>query len=580
MQIFPSVRQVFARYWPYLRPDRYAIGWVILGILGLAVTNTLLVWAISAPFDRLQAGRFEAIPPLLLNVAGLIVLNMGFHLLAAAMTSWLGLRFVGRVRQALLDHIMFLSTPGLAGYSRGDLLARLSKDVDGIESSIVELPLFLLSHVVIILFYGTMLFWVNWHLALVACVFVPLLYFYQHLFAPWKRRASQAYFTANGNLLNLEEQTLSSLPLINALTAESHFAGRHGRVFELARRAAMWLQLLGAGFQGGMTLLVYVAALGVVFAGIREIAAATLSLGALVSFLVYLGYLSVPVRGLAQAPGQWQGNLGAVMRVSALFETQPVVQERPAARSLQRVRGEIHLDRLSFAFGEGGRVLHNVTLTIPAGVTVAVVGPSGAGKSTLMRLLLRFHDPQQGAITIDGIDIRDVTLASLRAQMSVVWQEAPLFNDTVRANLLLARPAADDAMLERALRQAQAWDFVATLPGGLAAPLGAGGVEISGGQRQRLALAQALLRDTPILLLDEATAALDGETERAVVEALNEARRGRTTLVIAHRYASIRAADQVLYLNGDGSAQLGSHAALYATHEAYRRALAWQLGQE
>jgi ABC-type multidrug transport system fused ATPase/permease subunit len=295
-----------------------------------------------------------------------------------------------------------------------------------------------------------------------------------------------------------------------------------------------------------------------------------------VSFLLYLGYLSVPVRGFAQAPMQLQGSLGAAQRVVALFELKPETSDAAAARPLVVKKATLRLEGVGFAYPGGERLLDNVDLEIHAGETVALVGPSGAGKSTLARLLLRFHDPLQGRITIDGTDIRDVTIASLREQFGVVWQSPFIVSDTIRANLLLARPVASEAALLQACEVSGAWLFIRDLSEGIDTRVGSGGVELSGGQCQRIAIAQALLRDAPFLIMDEATSALDSQSEQAVVAALERLRHGRTTFIIAHRYSSIRTADRVVYFNGDGSVTVGTHDELYANHHSYRAAVTWQ----
>lgn len=573
-----SWRRVIRRFWPYLRPDRGRVALAVLGILGLAATNTMLVWLIGMPFDRIQGGDFAPIPGLLVALALLVIINQGFHLLATISSSWLGLRFVGRVRQAMVQQTLRVSFPGLVGQSRGDWLARLSADVDRVQQVWVEMPLFLTSHLAILLCYGVMLFWIDGRLALIAMLFVPLFFAFQQLFARKRQRASHAFFATNGNLLSYEEQALANLHIISSYTAEARIATAHAVNFEQARQSAMRLRWLEAMSQGGVNVLVYAVALVVVLVGIDALERGELALGALVSFMIYLGYLSVPIRGLAQVPAQWQGNLGAVSRVVEALELSPVVIEYPRAKPLLNARGEIELQHVTFAFDDQRPVLRDVSLTIPAGQSVALVGPTGAGKSTLFRLVQRFYDPQQGAIKLDGVDLRDITLESLRTQVCAVWQDASMLDDTVRANLLLACPYADDNAIQDVLAAAQAQEFVAQLPQGIDTVIGAQGVQLSGGQRQRLALAQALLRDAPVLLLDEVTSALDGVTEESVVRMLERRRHGRTTIVIAHRYASIRAIERVIYFTGDGSVLAGSHDELYRSNAHYRRAVAWQLG--
>ena len=569
-------RQTYQRFFAYARPDVGYLALALMAIIALTATNAVMVWLIGVPFDHLHEGRFDAVKEVLLWLVLLVVLNQLLHLVSTVMANWLGLRFVGRLRQALLGRLLHVSVPGSSQLQRGDLLARLSHDVDQVQDMILELPLFLVSHLLTLLFYGAMLFWIDWTLAMAALLVVPILLLHQRIFVPRKRRASEKFFHHNGELLAFEEQVVSNLRGICSVGAEARMENQHETAFERARGWAMRMRWLDQGFDVSLSGLDYFCGIVIVLLGIERIEAGVLQIGALVSFLIYLGYLSVPLRGFAQAPLQWQGAVGAAQRVQMLLELQAETQNRSNAGNMQVTRGDIRIQNVSFAYHEDVPVLSNVDLHIQGGETIALVGPSGAGKSTLARLLMRFHDPQQGEIYIDGCDLRDVTLESLREQFAVIWQEPFILNDTVRANLLLARPQATDEAVIDACMASGAWSFISELSDGLDTQIGSGGVELSGGQYQRIAIAQAMLRNAPFLILDEATSALDSQAERGVVEALDELRRGRTTLVIAHRFSSICNADRVVYFNGDGSVIVGTHDYLYSYHVPYRTAVTWQ----
>jgi ATP-binding cassette subfamily B protein len=424
--------------------------------------------------------------------------------------------------------------------------------------------------------YIFMLFWIDASLASLALATTPFFLLHQRYFSPRKRLAAEKFLRANGRLLAFEEQSLGNFRGISSNTAESLVTKFHQAVFRHAQEWGMRERVLEVAFGVTFTALIYGVGLLVVLVGVDGIRQGDYPVGALMSFLLYLGYLTVPVRGIAGILFQVVGNIPAAERLIEAFDAEPMVAEKSSAPALQVSQGKIDVKDLSFAYPQGGSVFNGITLSIQAGETVALVGPSGAGKSTFATLLLRFYDPQQGEIRIDGQDICKVSIQSLRRHVAVVWQESFWMDDSLRANLQLARPEATDAQLEEACRKAHAWEFVQQLPQGLDTLIGSGGVELSGGQKQRLAITQAFLRDAPILILDEASSALDSESEQAIVQGLNELRAHRTTLMIAHRFSSIRSADRVIYFERDGSVTVGHHDELFAGHRGYREAVEWQ----
>jgi ABC-type multidrug transport system fused ATPase/permease subunit len=571
-----SLWPTYRRFSSYARPDRLAIVLTVVAILGIAVSNTAMIWLIGKPFTLLHEGRYPEVRQALGLFALVVLLNQAFHYLTTVSVSRIGLRFIGRVRAALYTHLLALSFPGSAQYPKGDLLARLSSDVDKVQDMVLELPFFLVSHVFTLAFYIGMLFWIDWQLALLALSVTPLFLVHQRFFGARKRRVAQEFYRCSGRLLAFEEESLGNLRGISSFGAESRFAEAHVNTYEQARRWAMAERRLNAAFGGSLSLLIYLGGVGIVFAGVYAIQSGSFSVGHVVSFLLYLGYLSVPLRGFAQAPFQAQGDLAAAERVLGVLDLSAAVIESPAARDLQVAHGHIAFRKVSFDYPRGACVFHNIDFDIKGGETVALVGPSGSGKSTLARLLLRFYDPTSGAILVDGMDLRQVTIQSLRRNIAIVWQEPLLVNDTIRANLRCAAPEATDEELIAACAASHAWEFIQELPAGLDTTIGAGGVELSAGQRQRLAIAQALLRNAPILIMDEASSALDSRAEQLVVSALEKLRQGRTTLIIAHRYSSIRSADRIIYCNGDGSVTTGRHADLIALHPGYMKAVEWQ----
>ncbi len=559
----------------FLAGERRAYAWAAVLVVAVVASKATLILLAGRPFQLMVDGDVAGLAAVLVAFVVVVLFNQGVHAAATLNANGLGLRFVGRVRNQALQRVARAGFPAVEGCERGDLLARLSQDVDRVQHWVVETPLFFASHLLTLVSYSALLLWLDWRLALAAAAWVPLFAVHQFAFAGPKRRAAQAFLEANGRLLGFEEGVIRGLKGINGVAAEDPVVARHRTVFERARRLAMRGRYLDAAFSATLSLLVYLGALGVFAWGAVRVAAGELGLGELASFLLFLGYLSVPVRGLAELPFQAQMGRTAGERVMALLTLEPPVKVKADAPPLRVEQGAVRLEGVWFAYPDGTPVLQGVDLEIRPGETVALVGPSGAGKSTLAQLVARFRDPQSGRVCIDGQDLREVSLESVRAQVGVMWQDPFLLDASVRENLLIARPEADEAALGAALEAAGAWSFVTRLPQALETPVGPSGVGLSAGQMQRLALARLFLRDPPILVLDEATSALDSESERRFVSALERLRQGRTTLLIAHRLASLRAAHRIAYLE-DGRLVVGTHEALAASHPGYRAALEWQ----
>jgi subfamily B ATP-binding cassette protein MsbA len=314
-----------------------------------------------------------------------------------------------------------------------------------------------------------------------------------------------------------------------------------------------------------------VAAAFIIFYGGYQVIAGTTTPGTFFSFMAALLLAYQPLKSLANLNTALQEGLAAAERIFALMDAEPTIVDRPGAGRLRVSRGEVRFEGVSFAYAEGAPALEDVDLVAPAGAVVALVGPSGAGKSTLINLIPRFFEARLGRVTIDGVDIREVTLESLRGALALVSQEATLFDDTVRANIAYGRLGASDDDIVAAAKAAAAHNFIRALPQGYDTMVGEHGVKLSGGERQRVAVARAMLKDAPILLLDEATSALDAEAERQVQGALKRLMQGRTTLVIAHRLATVLEADRIYVIDGGRVVESGRHAELLAKGGLYAR---------
>jgi ABC-type multidrug transport system fused ATPase/permease subunit len=573
---FRELWSTYAQYARFVRPDaRNAILCAITVVVAVA-TNTVMIWLLGMPFGLVQAGQFEDVARVLIGFGVVVVVNQAAQFSGAWFVNHVGLKFNARTRNAMLDRLLSASFTGAAQWAKGDVLARLSTDTDRVRYCLVDAPLYMFSHVLTAAIYVAMLFWIDLALALIALTATPLFIVQQRVLGRYKRIASERSIATYAALLAREEETLSNLRGISTAAAESFMAAKHRAAVQHARRDAMKERAVDIVFTTTLTLLIFGIGLLVVSIGIDGVRSERFSVGHLVSFLLYLGYLTVPARGVADILMQAFGNLPAAQRVAQILGARPTVTERDGARDIPVLRGGIELRHVRFGFSGERALFNDINLTIAPGETIALVGPSGAGKSTFAQLLLRFHDVDAGAVLIDGVDVRDIRLGSLRQHIAMVWQEPFLASGTLRENFLMYKPDATDAQIEHACAASHAWEFIAALPQRLDTRIGFGGQSLSSGQRQRVAIAQAFLRSAEILILDEATSALDSQSEEAVADGLAELRRGRTTILIAHRYSSLKSASRVVYFNGDGTVTVGQHDELIAAHAGYRTAVEWQ----
>ena len=385
----------------------------------------------------------------------------------------------------------------------------------------------------------------------------------------------------NGLFTAILDQSFQGIRVVKAYGMEkyetSRVSGLVERIFKLNIKSNRIRALSSPIMEtlGGIAV-----AIVIVYGGFRVIHQ-NLDPGSFFSFITALLLAYEPMKRLANLNASLQEGLAGAQRMFDLIDMVSGIQERPGAKAMQvPVNGSIRLEHIGFAYVEGQPALKDGDMSIPSGKTVALVGPSGAGKSTILNLIPRFYDVDEGSITIDGTDVRDVTLESLYANISLVSQEVMLFDDTVRANIAYGRPGASEADIEDAARHAAALDFIQELPQGFDTMVGERGIKLSGGQRQRLAIARAILKNAPILLLDEATSSLDTESERHVQQALDHLMKDRTTLVIAHRLSTIVGADLIYVIQNGAIIEQGSHAVLLARNGAYEKLYALQFASE
>ncbi|MEU1405328.1 ABC transporter ATP-binding protein [Streptomyces sp. NPDC005728] len=566
-----EAREAFRRFWPLTRGDRGWLAVIVACVVVAALAETAAILLFAQLTDHaLKAGSLAAFwgpAGACLGVAALAAL-VGY--LGNSLATWTAERFVLRLRAGVFRHVQDLPPHFFQKHRQGDLVERLTGDVEAIEQMVVSGVVGAVSAGFSAVFYATAALWLRWDLALATFVLAPLFLFAARRFSGRIQEASRDERAADGAITSVVEEALGNVVLTQAYNRQRDEERRLDREARAWMRASVRGARLSERYEQFVEVVETLCVLAVIGLGVWEISAHRMSLGQLLAFAAFLGYLYPPIRSLGVLGLTLTAATAGARRIGEILDAEPAVADPAEPLAPWSVRGRVGFHGVSFRYPESRRAgLRDVSLTAGPGELVLVTGASGAGKSTLAKLLTRFYDPSAGVVTLDGVPLTDVPLHFLREQIALLPQQTLILNGTIRENIGCGRPGATDTEIEQAAREAAAHDFITTLPEGYDTPLAPGTAALSGGQLQRIAIARAMLRRAPVLVLDEPTAGLDAVAARQVVQPLRRLMAGRTTIMITHDLSLAPDADRILVVDRGRLVETGTHEELVAKGGAY-----------
>lgn len=563
-------KDILKRLYEVIRPYQVKLIVAMLAMICVSAGTGAQTWLVKDVLDKIfieQNTFYLKVLPLVLLL--IFFLKGVVYYIYSILLEQVGQSVIRDFRLDIFNHIHKQSLSFFNTMPTGTLMSRVISDVALLQQAVSKALVGAVRDFFQVIILLGVVFFMNWRLAMITFIVLPIAAYPIIKFGRLFRRISTSTQEEVAHVSNILHETITGNRIVKAFTKEAYegkrFQGQVTRLFDLTMKDAKYrcLQHPMMEFIGGGAIAL------IIWFGGKEVIGGNMTPGTFFAFLTALIAAYEPVKGVTKINSTIQQGLAAATRVFAILDIEPEIQDKKDAVALPPFSDRIECKNVHFCYNEEEPILSNINLTVPAGQALAIVGPSGGGKTTLTNLIPRFLDLKVGSIVIDGKDIRDVTVASLRNQIAMVTQQTILFNDTVRNNIAYGNQEAPEQTIHDAAKAAHAYDFIQALPQGFDTMIGEGGARLSGGQRQRIAIARAILKNAPILILDEATSALDTESEREVQNALENLMKDRTTLVIAHRLSTIKNADRIIVIKDGVIVEQGTHDSLIAQKGEY-----------
>ncbi|MFC2337414.1 MAG: ABC transporter ATP-binding protein [Negativicutes bacterium] len=560
----------YVRLLGYIKPYIGRLIEAIICIIIAAGANLYLPWIIKDMIDKVLAEKdMQMLNVISIGIVVTFFIRGIFYYGQSYLVSFVGQRVIIDVRDVLFKKFQRLPLSYFDRHQTGEIMSYITNDVAALQNALVDRLIELVTESSIFVGSLVMMVLLDWKLSLLTLITVPLVGQAMKIFGRKLKSSGTVIQERLADITATMQESIAAVRVVKSFGREDFEIERFHRQNELNFRAEMKNNQLMSLLTPTVEFLAALAVTVIVWFGGYEVVNGVITAGALVAFLTYAVNLANPVKRISRVYGAIQKAMAGADRVFAIMDLPETIANRPDAKELPPVKGEVVFDDVTFAYKEGANALSHVSLAASPGQMVAFVGPSGAGKSTIANLIPRFYDVSSGAIRIDGYDVREVTMESLRRQIGIVPQETMLFSTTVRENIRYGRLNATEEEIVQAAKDANAHDFIMALPEGYDTKIGERGLNLSGGQRQRIAIARAILKDPRILILDEATSALDTESEKIVQAALDRLMVGRTSFVIAHRLSTVFNADQIYVIDGGRIHEHGTHEELLAAGGLY-----------